>query len=58
MLRTTPIGPLLREAALEPAEALLDTKQRRYALRLLGLPSGHPAAEILPITLREGDAYA
>lgn len=58
MLRSTPIGPLIRESALEPAEALLDTKQRRYALRLLGLPLGHPAAEILPITLREGDAHA
>jgi hypothetical protein len=58
MLRTTPIGPLLREAALEPTEALLDTKQRRYVLRLLRLSSGHPAVEILSIILREGDAYA
>ncbi|QKX53974.1 uncharacterized protein TRUGW13939_01054 [Talaromyces rugulosus] len=58
MLKSTPLGPLIREAALEPAEALLDSKQRRYALRLLGLPQGHPAAEILPITLREGDAHA
>ena len=58
MLRTTPLGPLIREAALEPAEALLDTKQRRYAVRLLGLPPGHPTAEVLPISLREGDAHA
>jgi ribonuclease HI len=58
MLRTSPIGPLIREAALEPAEALLDTKQRRYALRLLGLPPGQPVAEILPITIREGDTHA
>ena len=48
----------MREAALEPAEALLDTKQRRYALRLLGLPQEHPAARILPVTFKEGDAYA
>jgi hypothetical protein len=58
MLRTTPIGPLIREAALEPAEALLDTKRRQYAQRLLGLPLGHPTAEILPITFREGNAHA
>ncbi|OJD09985.1 hypothetical protein ACJ73_09988, partial [Blastomyces percursus] len=58
MLRTTPIGPLVREAALEPAEALLATRQLRYAARLLGLPKGNPASEILPITLREGDVHA
>jgi hypothetical protein len=51
------IGPLIRKAALEPAEALLDTKRRQYAQRLLGLPLGHPAAEILPITFRERDAH-
>jgi ribonuclease HI len=58
MLRTTPIGPLIRETALEPAEALLDTKRRQYTRRLLGLPLRHPAAEILPITFRERDAHA
>ena len=58
MLRTTPVGPLIREAALEPAGTLLDTKQRRYAIRLLGLPPGHPAARILPVSLREGDTHA
>jgi hypothetical protein len=58
MLRTTPIGPLIREAALEPAEALLDIKRQQYIQRLLGLPLGHPAAEILPITFKEEDAHA
>jgi hypothetical protein len=58
MLRTTPIGPLIKEAALEPAETLLDTKQRQYAQRLLGLLLGHPIAEILSIMFREEDAHA
>jgi hypothetical protein len=58
MLRTTLIGPLIREAALELAKALLDTKRRQYAQRLLGLLLRHLAAEILPITFKEGDAHA
>ena len=58
MLRTTPVGPLIREAALEPAGTLLDTRQRRYATRLLGLPLEHPASTVLPITLRESDTHA
>jgi hypothetical protein len=57
MLITTPIGPFIKKAALKPAKALLDTKQQQYTLRLLELPLGHPAAEILPITLREEDTH-
>jgi hypothetical protein len=57
MLITTPIEPFIKEAALEPAKALLDTKQQQYTLKLLGLPLRHPAAEIFPITLREGNAH-
>jgi hypothetical protein len=57
MLRTISIGLLIKEVALELAEALLDTKWRQYAWRLLGLPLGHPAVEILSIMFREGDAH-
>jgi hypothetical protein len=58
MLKTTPIGPLIKEAALYPAEALLDRRQRQYTLRLLGLPIDHPAQAILPISFCKGDCYA
>ncbi|KAL1978972.1 hypothetical protein VTN96DRAFT_7858 [Rasamsonia emersonii] len=58
MFRTTPIGPLVREAGLEPAETLLEARQLGYIIRLLGLPGDHPAKQILPVTLREGDQHA
>jgi hypothetical protein len=57
ILCITPIGLFLREVALEPVKALLDTKQWCYMLRLLRLSLGYLAVEILPITLREGDVY-
>jgi hypothetical protein len=57
-LKTTPIAPLIREANLTPAEPLLDDRQRKYALRALKLPSGHPINSILPPTLRYGDGEA
>ena len=55
MFRSTPEGPLVREAGLIPAKALLDTRQKRYCSRLLSLPDGHPTKEILPVTMRKGD---
>jgi ribonuclease HI len=55
---TTPIGPLIREAALEPAESLLEARQLGYTTRLLGLPTNQPTRQILPITFREGDQHA
>jgi hypothetical protein len=33
MFKTTPIGPLVKEAALYPAETLLGKRQRKYTLR-------------------------
>ncbi|ODM15132.1 hypothetical protein SI65_09371 [Aspergillus cristatus] len=48
MLKSTPIGPLAREAGLAPAEALLEARQLKYTTRLLSLPENHPAKEILP----------
>jgi ribonuclease HI len=57
-LRSTPIGPLLREAGVGPAEVLLDTRQLEYTKRLLGLPESNPAHQILPETLRKGDTWA
>jgi hypothetical protein len=56
--RTTPIGPLVREAALEPAENLLEARQLGYTTRILGLPKDHPARQVLPVTFREGDQHA
>ena len=56
--RTTPIGPLVREAALEPAESLLEGRQLGYTTRILGLPKDQPTRQILPVTFREGDQHA
>jgi ribonuclease HI len=55
---TTPIGPLIREAALEPAESLLEARQLGYAARILGLPTNQPTRQILPVTFRDGDQHA
>ena len=54
MFRTTPVGPLVREAALTPAEALLDDRQLGYTTRLIGLPGDHPAKQILPCYTARG----
>jgi hypothetical protein len=58
MLRITPLGPLIKEAGLYPTEALLDRRQRYYTLRDLGLPTGHPAREVLPVSFCERDQHA
>ena len=55
MFRSTPEGPLVREASLIPAKVLLDTRQKRYCSRLLSLPDGHLTKEILLVTMRKGD---
>ena len=57
MLKSTPVGPLVREAGLAPADALLEARQLKYTTRLLGLPENHPAKEILPVSFREGDQH-
>ena len=57
MLRTTPVGPLVREAGMEPAATLLQRRQLGYTTRLLGLVHDHPARCILPASLREGDRH-
>ena len=57
-LLTTPIGPLVNEAALVPAAPLLNDRQRKYALRALQLPAIHPTNKLLPATLRYGDGDA
>jgi len=56
--RSTPIGPLLRDAGLEPAEIILQTRQQGYAARLLKVPKTHPAQSILPVSFRQGDRHA
>ena len=55
MYRSTPLHPLLSEAGIVPASTHLDYRQRLYAHRLLSLPDRHPAKDILPASLREGD---
>ena len=58
MLPKAPVGALIREAALEPANVLLDTRKARYVARLLTLPDTHPTAQLLPVTFRHGDTHA
>ena len=58
MYRRTSIAPLMSEAGLIPARILLNYRQRRYAYRLLTLPDGHPAKDILPFSLKIGDESA
>ena len=58
VFRTTPGGPLMIEAGLDPAEVALDNRQRSYAARLLTLPEDHPAAQVLPVSFRQGDRQA
>jgi ribonuclease HI len=58
MLKTTPVGPLVKEAGLAPAEILLEARQLNYTTRLLGLPDDNPAKGVLPTSFREGDQYA
>ena len=55
---TTPISPLVQEAALEPAKNLLEARQLGYTARILELPRDHPVKQILPATFREGNLHA
>jgi len=57
MLKSAPIGPLVRDASLVPAEVLLEARQLRYTTRLLSLPENHPAKKILPVSFRDGDQH-
>jgi hypothetical protein len=56
--RTTPTGPLLRDAGLELVETVPYARQHGFAARLLGLPEGHPGQLILPVSFRERDRHA
>lgn len=58
MYRSAPVGPLMSESGLIPAQILLDYRQRKYAYRLLTLPDGNLTKSVLPITLRSGDGNA
>jgi hypothetical protein len=49
---------LIKEAALIPAEPLLNNRQKRYALRILQLPSTNPINGLLPPILRYGNGDA
>lgn len=54
----SPVGVVVKEAGLRPAISLLNNRQRRYAQRLLSLPTENHMRNILPETLRDGDAHA
>jgi hypothetical protein len=45
MLKSTPAGPLVKEAGLRPASSLLSNRHRRYTTRAYGLPLGHPIGD-------------
>jgi hypothetical protein len=45
--RTTNQGVLVTEAGLRPAIAQLENRQRRYGLRILSLPQGRQAREVV-----------
>lgn len=58
MLLKTPIGALIREATLEPADILLDAREATYVTRRLGLPETHDTANLLPVRVRHWDVHA
>jgi hypothetical protein len=43
----TNLGALAMESGLRPAAAQLENRQRRYGLRLLSLPQGSQAREVV-----------
>jgi ribonuclease HI len=45
MLRTTPIGPLVKEAGLRSADSLLANRRRRYTTRAFELAEGNPISD-------------
>jgi len=45
--RTTNLGELSMESGLRPATNQLENRQRRFGLRLLGLPQGEKAREMV-----------
>ena len=54
MLKSTPVGSLVCEVGLAPADALLEARQLKYTIQLLGLPENHLAKEILLVSFWEG----
>jgi hypothetical protein len=54
-MKTTPIAPLIAEAGLLPATTLLNDRQRKYVARLVGLPEGHQAKNVLPTKITNGN---
>jgi len=45
--RTTNLGALAMQSGLRPAGAQLDNRQRRFSVRLLSLPQGSEAQELV-----------
>lgn len=55
MLQCVPVEVVVQEAGLRPAVLLLNNRQWRYILRFLAAPKTHPARDILPVTIRDGE---
>jgi hypothetical protein len=45
MLRTTPLGPLIKGAGLRSPDSLLENRRRRFATRTFELPEGNSISE-------------
>ncbi len=55
MYQSTHIGPLMGESGMIPAKIILDQRQKDHVFRLLCLLDTHPAKDILPLSIRDGD---
>ena len=49
MPRTSPLGPLIKEAGLRPAPAFLENRQRLFALRIAAARQHNPLRELSTI---------
>jgi hypothetical protein len=58
MLRTTPIGPGVKEAGLRSADSLLANRQRRYATRAFELPHSNPIGDGVRNPLHPASLFA
>jgi hypothetical protein len=57
LLRTTPIGLLVKEAGLRSADSVLATRQRRYATRPIELPHGNLIGDAVRNPLYPGSLF-
>lgn len=53
MMKSKPIGVVVKEAGSKPAVCLLNERQKSYTQRLLNIPKNSSVHNILPVSLRE-----